>query len=153
ADSAFPLTINGTSNPILVSANAATHFLVSTPGSTTVAAAFPFTVTAQDQFNNTATSYAGLVHFTSSDGAAILPANSPLTSGTGTFSARMENVGIQTITAADTINGLIAGTSNAILVNSSPTTTTIVSSLNPSLLGQVVTFTITVAPNGGVGTP
>ena len=48
---------------------------------------FNFTVTALDPFNNTATGYGGTVHFTSSDGAAALPANSTLTNGTGTFTA------------------------------------------------------------------
>src|SRR5439155_17296212 len=81
--------IAGTSNSINVSPGAATHFAVSTPGSATAGTAFNFTVTALDASNNTATAYAGTVHFTSSDGTATLPANATLTNGTGSFSATL----------------------------------------------------------------
>ena len=40
-----------------------------------------FSVTARDPYNNTATGYVGTVHFTSSDGQAVLPANYMFTSG------------------------------------------------------------------------
>src|SRR5207247_1020271 len=96
-------SITGTSNAIAVSAATATHFAVSAPSGAAVGTAFNFTVTAQDQFNNTATSYGGTVHFTSSDGTASLPANSTLSSGTGTFSATLNTSGTQTITATDTV--------------------------------------------------
>ena len=45
------------------------------PASATAGTAFNFTVTALDQFNNTATGYTGTVHFTSTDGQAVLPAD------------------------------------------------------------------------------
>src|SRR5262249_41077232 len=73
-------SIKGTSNTITVS-GAATHFTVSAPASATAGSAFNFTVTALDQFNNTAAGYTGMVQFTSSDGAAVLPANMTLTNG------------------------------------------------------------------------
>ena len=76
-----------------------------------------FTVTAQDQFNNTATGYAGTVHFTSSDGNATLPADSTLTNGVGTFNATLKTAGNQTITATDTVTNSITGTSNTITVS------------------------------------
>src|SRR5206468_3536171 len=80
-------SITGTSNSIAVSAASATHYAVSAPASATAGSAFSFTVTALDQFGNTAAGYGGTVHFTSSDGQAVLPGNSTLTNGTGTFSA------------------------------------------------------------------
>jgi len=49
--------------------------------------AFSFTVTARDVFNNVATGYAGTVHITSTDGAAVLPANSTLDERVNTSSA------------------------------------------------------------------
>ena len=70
---------DGNDVTLTVIAGPATDFAVSAPASATAGTAFAFTVTALDQFNNTATSYAGTVHFTSSDGAATLPANSTLT--------------------------------------------------------------------------
>jgi len=110
-------SLTGTSSSITVSGTAAaTHFSISAPGSAITGAAFNFTVTAQDAFNNTATHYSGSVHFTSSDGLAVLPANSTLTNGTGTFSATVKTVGSQTITATDTVTAAITGTSSPISV-------------------------------------
>ena len=57
-------------------------------------------------------------HFTSTDGAAVLPANSTLTNGTGTFSATLKTVGTQTITATDTVTASITGASGTIVVAS-----------------------------------
>jgi VCBS repeat-containing protein len=109
-------SITGTSNAITVSAAAATHYTVSAPSSAANGFPFNFTVTARDQFNNTATSYTGTVHFGSSDGAANLPADSMLTNGTGTFSATLNTNGNQTITATDTVTASITGTSGTIAV-------------------------------------
>ncbi|HMF23721.1 MAG TPA: hypothetical protein VKG24_16555, partial [Pseudolabrys sp.] len=79
----------------------ATHFAVSAPASATGGTAFSFTVTALTASNNVATGYSGTVHFTSSDGAATLPANATLTNGVGTFSATLKTAGTQTIAATD----------------------------------------------------
>src|SRR5207244_8967966 len=100
-------SLTGTSNAVTVNAAAATHFSVAAPSPQTAGTAFSFTVTAQDQFNNTATGYGGIVHFTSSDGGAILPANSTLTSGTGTFSGALTTAGSQTVTATDTVSSSV----------------------------------------------
>jgi hypothetical protein len=62
----------------------------------------PFTVTAEDPYGNTVTGYNGTIHFASSDSQATLPADATLTNGTGCFSATMETVGTQSITATDT---------------------------------------------------
>jgi CSLREA domain-containing protein len=111
---------NGNDVVLTAVAGPATHFLISAPASVTAGSAFSFTVTALDQFNNTATGYAGTVHFTSSDGSAVLPANSTLTNGTGTFSATLNTGGNQTITATDTVTSSITGTSNTILIGNPP---------------------------------
>jgi hypothetical protein len=66
---------------------------VSAPATATAGSAFTFTVTALDAGNHTATSYSGMVHFTSSDGEAALPANATLTDGT--FSATLRTSGSQ----------------------------------------------------------
>ena len=66
-------------------------------------------MTALDAFNNTSTGYAGTVHFTGTDGAAVLPANSTLSNGAGTFSATLKTTGSQSITGTDTITGSIMG--------------------------------------------
>jgi Galactose oxidase, central domain len=108
-------SITGTSNAISVS-GVATHFSVTAPAAATVGTAFSITATALDSSNNTAASYSGIVHFTSSDGHAVLPTNSSLTSGAANFSATLNTVGGQTITATDTISDSITGTSNSIQV-------------------------------------
>ena len=105
-------SITGNSNTIAVSASTATHFLVSAPGTATAGSAFNVTVTAEDQFNNTAASYSGTVHFTSSDGQAILPANSPLAGGTGTFNVTLKTAGNQTVAGTDTVSSSTTGSSH-----------------------------------------
>jgi hypothetical protein len=110
-------SITGNSNPISVSAGAATHFVVTAnPTLTNAGTAVTVTVTAEDASDNVAVGYGGVVHFTSSDGAALLPANSTLTNGTGSFSVTFETGGGQTVTATDTVNSAITGTSNSVSV-------------------------------------
>ena len=77
---------------------------------------FPFSVmvSARDQFNNTAVGYTGTVHFTSTAGNANLPADSTLTNGSAIFRASIGSSGTHTITATDTSNPSITGTSNPI---------------------------------------
>src|SRR5580658_2464417 len=65
----------------------ATHFAFTAPATAVAGTTFSFTATALDASNNTVTSYSGMVHFTSTDGQAVLPAHSTLTNGTGNFSA------------------------------------------------------------------
>jgi hypothetical protein len=136
-------SINGTSNNITVSAAAATHFNVSAPSSATAGLAFNLTVTALDQFNNTATSYGGTAHFTSSDSTATLPANTSLTNGTGSFSASLRTAGNQTITATDTVNSSVTGTSNSIAVSAAAATHFSVSVPSTATAGSPFNFTVT----------
>jgi hypothetical protein len=111
-------SITGASNSINVTGAAvATHFSVAAPGVATAGTAFNFTVNALDSSNNVATTYSGTVHFTSTDVQAVLPANSTLTNGAGTFSVTLKTADSQTITATDRVTAAIAGTSNSIQVS------------------------------------
>src|SRR4029077_1669194 len=125
----------------------ATHFSVSAPAAATAGTAINITVTALDASNHTVTGYAGTVHFTSTDGAATLPANATLTSGVGNFQATLNTAGPQTITATDTVTASITGTSNTITVSTvtGPTLTSIaVTPLSPTIgSGQNQQFTAT----------
>ena len=87
----------------------ATQLSITGPGSSAAGFSFNFSVTARDASNNPVSNYSGTVHFTSSDSAAILPADSKLTKGGGTFQATLTNAGFQTITATDTASGSIRG--------------------------------------------
>jgi lysophospholipase L1-like esterase len=93
-------------------AGAASRLVLTGAASATAGAAFSFTVTAQDDAGNTASAYTGTVHFTSTDTSAgvVLPANTTLTNGQGTFSATLTKAGAQTITATDTATPTITGT-------------------------------------------
>jgi len=96
----------------------ATHFAVSAPSNAKAGSPIQFTVTALDAAGNKAAGYSGTVHFTSSDGSAILPADSKLTDGVGIFQATLNTTGDRKITATDTTTASITGTSNAIVVTS-----------------------------------
>jgi len=96
----------------------ATHFSVTAPATATAGTALTFTLTALTAANATATNYAGTVHFTSRDAQAVLPANSTLTNGLGSFQATLKTAGAQTISATDTVTASITGTSGTITVSS-----------------------------------
>jgi phospholipase C len=94
----------------------ATRLLVSTPAGVTAGAPFTVNVAALDDAGHTATNYAGTLHFASSDGAAILPADYTFTGNGGddgvhSFpgAAALRTQGAQTIAAADTATPTIAG--------------------------------------------
>ena len=106
-------------------ANTATvdHFTVAAPGNATAGSAFDVTVTAKDAAGNTIPSYAGTVHFTSSDpGSPALPSNYTFAAGdhgSHAFSdgATLKTAGNQTVTVNDTDLTAATGTA-AISVNS-----------------------------------
>ena len=120
----------------------ATNFVMSTPGSAVLGAPFSFAVTAEDAANNPATTYTGTVHFTSTDGAATLPADTTLVDGMGTVNATLNTLGHQTITAADTVDSSIAGVSPDILVPG-PATHFRVDSSTPVTAGSPFNVTVT----------
>src|SRR6516165_3636729 len=126
------------------SSHRATHFSVTAPATATAGTAFNFTVTALDASNRPTTHYSGTAHFTSTDGQAVLPAHSPLTNGTGTFSATLKTAGSQTITATDTVTASITGTSNSINVSSAAADTHFsITAPGVVTIGTAVGFTVT----------
>src|SRR5713101_5635894 len=142
-------SITGTSGTIAVSAAAATHYTMVAPASATAGTAFSVTVTALDQFNNVATGYTGIVHFTSSDGQAVLPANYTFVAGdngvhTFTNLATLKTSGNQTITGTDTVTASITGTSGTIAVSTAAASVfTVTTSSGSSTAGTVMTVTVT----------
>ena len=133
----------GTSSSITVSAAAATHFVVTAPATATAGTPLTFTVTAEDQYGNTATAYTGTVGFTSSDTAAVLPADATLTDGVGTFTATLETAANQTLTATDTVNASLLGTSSSITVSAAAATHFVLTAPATATAGTAVTFTVT----------
>ena len=126
-------SMTGTSNPINVSPAGTTHFSVLAPAYVNAGTAFQLDVSALDAWNNVASAYSGMVHFTSSDGDAALPADSGFAGGTGVFSVTLNTLGAQTVTATDTVTS-ITGTFSTIVI---PENTLVITSGQP--------------PNGTVG--
>jgi ELWxxDGT repeat protein len=135
-------SVTGTEAGILVKPSS---FLVSGfPSPTNAGTAHNFTVTAQNANGTTATGYTGTVHFTSSDAQAVLPADSTLTNGTGTFSATLKTAGTQSLTATDTVTSSITGTQSGITVNPlSASTLTVAGFPSPVTAGVANNFTVT----------
>jgi hypothetical protein len=91
------------------STSAVTHFGITATSTSMAGSSFSITVTALNSSNNIVAGYNGPVTFTSSDGQALLPGNSTLTSGMGTFSVTLKTAGSETIRATDTTNNALTG--------------------------------------------
>jgi titin len=92
---------------LTVNAAIAAQLIISAPAGSTAGTAFTMTVTALDAYGNIAAGYTGKVHFSSSDGQAMLPLDYTFTStdgGVHTFvnQVTLKTAGSQTITATDT---------------------------------------------------
>ena len=89
-----------------------------TPAAQTAGSAFLVTVNAVDANYNLISTITDTIGITSSDAQAILPANAPLASGTGTFAVTLKSAGARTLTVTDLSDGTrTAQTSPAIAVN------------------------------------
>ena len=102
---------------VTVQAAGLDHFGITAPATATQGATTSISVSAQDVFNNVKTNYAGTIHFTSSDGAAMLPADSTLPGGSGGFGVIFNTVGTQSISVNDTVTTSATG-STSLTVNS-----------------------------------
>src|SRR5206468_582604 len=98
--------VSGSSSVSVGAAAAASLAVGGFPSATMAGTSHAYTVTAKDAYGNTATGFTGMLHFSSSDLLAVLPADSALSNGTGTFSATLNTVGTQALTAASTTGGL-----------------------------------------------
>ena len=106
-------------------------------------------MTAKDSFGNVATGFADTVKFSSTDAQAVLPPNSALTNGTGTFSATLKTAGVSTITGTDTVNGSIAGISGNITVSAGSATALVVTAPASATAGTAFNFTVTAKDSFG----
>ena len=146
-DSASPQVVNKDSSATTVSSTA-------DPSVFGQVVTFTATVTAASPGAGTPT---GTVTF--KEGAVTLAATVAMTSGQATFTTSSLSVATHTITASyngdgnfNTGSGTDSGSPQ--FVNKASSTTTVSSTANPSVFGQVVTFTATVAAfSPGAGTP
>jgi hypothetical protein len=107
------------------------------------------TVKARDAYGNTAASYRGTIHFTSTDTKATLPANYTFTAadaGVHRFSlgVTLRTAGSESVRARDTVTITITGGQYPIVVTPAAATTLAVSGLNsPRTAGVAGTITVT----------
>src|SRR5581483_233312 len=106
---------------------------------------YSVTVTAQDQFNNTATAYGGTVHFTTSDtnGTVSLPTDSTLTSGVATFGVTLNTAGSVSVTATDTVSPPNVSGSSTVAVVAAAATHFAVSVPAGATAGNAFAITVT----------
>lgn len=126
------------------------NFNLNAPASAIPGIAFNLPLTIQGSAGTALTGYTGTVHFTSSDAAAILPADYPFTAtdgGTHTFPITLNTLGDRTITVTDIRSGGFTGTVT-LNVNVTPDLTIAESRSGGFVLGQSGTYTITVSNTG-----
>ncbi|MDR2328559.1 MAG: IPTL-CTERM sorting domain-containing protein [Comamonas sp.] len=129
--------------PVLtVAAQQLGGFGIRLPGQVAVGQAFDVTVNALDTGGNPMPSYSGTVHFSSSDAGAQLPADTPLSGGTGSFRVTFATKGSQQIIVADSlaIPGIQASGDIEVLLPP-PTVTGLTPVVADAAGGTVVTVT------------
>src|SRR6266581_3520341 len=139
----------------LVGAPVVHHLQITSPSSVTAGAPFPETVTAMDLQGNPVPSYTGTVHFTSSDGQAVLPADYTFTAadaGTHQFSVTLKTAGSRSVTTTDTANSSITG-SQTVGVVAAPASTLRLRGIGNATAGTAQTATVTMSdPYGNLAT-
>ena len=131
----------------------ATQLSIVAPFDVGLGTQFSMAVKAVDVNQNVDSNYTGTVFLSSNDTGATFSPPPPYTftpadGGVHTFQVQLNTAGGRQIFASDTGNNLNGNTTVNVVVSGLNTTTTIGSSSNPSVYGQLVNFTITVQPNG-----
>jgi CSLREA domain-containing protein len=112
-------TLTATSNAFNVIGSVA-QLAVSAPASVTAGAQLNVTVTAEDSAGNTVTNYSDAVQLTTSDPSATLPGPFTLTNGTQTSAVILYTAGNYTVSATDTSNSSISGSTATSVSASTP---------------------------------
>jgi hypothetical protein len=134
---------------IPINPTTATDFSVTaSTSSTTAGSPFSLTATALDASGHTVTNYSGTVHFTSSDGQAVLPADYTFTGsdqGVHTFTngVTLKTAGSQTVTVTDTSNSSITGNTNVTVTAAAASHFPVGGFPSPVTAGTAGNFTVT----------
>jgi Prokaryotic N-terminal methylation motif len=117
------------------------------PVSTSAGTSHSFIVTAEDVFGNLVSSYSDMVSFTATnDAQAVLPPNTALTGGIGSFNATFKTIsgGTKTLTATDTANHAITGSESGITVTAAaPASLQLAATTTTPAAGTADSLTIT----------
>ena len=109
-------TIGGKSGPIVVSPGPAEMLTVSAPADVTAVGGFSVTLTAEDGWGNTATSFDGPVTLSSSDGQAVQVLSRPgFTDGMAVWTVALDKVDTLSLTASSA--GVLSGVSGDVTVS------------------------------------
>jgi hypothetical protein len=146
--------ITGSQTGIVVNPGPATTLLISGfPTSVTADVPVTFTVTAQDAYGNVATNYAGPLHFYASDWRTVVPGDSPLSNGTGSFSIKFRTAGTQSFSVWDAATGNPAAQQTGIVVNPGPVAGILANAGTAVTAGTPLTVTITAIDSAGNTAP
>ncbi|MEI7900762.1 MAG: glycine-rich domain-containing protein [bacterium] len=147
----------GTASYTIVPASAAILTVTGFPSPQPMGQAGSVTVTVKDAYGNITTNYTGTVTLSSSDSTATLPGNHAFTganAGVYSFSGVILNaVGLQSITATDTVTGSVTGTQAGISVTVTPAVSTFtnVGTSSWTAPSGVTSVELLVVGGGGAG--
>src|SRR5437870_8288782 len=154
ADARIQRTTANILNAFLTGAPVVQDLRVTAPATVTAGQAFTLTVTAENSQGNPVDGYSGTVHFSSSDTSpgVLLPADSTLTHGQGSFSVTLATAGSQTVTVSDSTNSL-STTVSLTVSGGAPTITSFTPTSGPvgtsvTISGTNFTGAMTVTFNG-----
>jgi autotransporter-associated beta strand protein len=132
---------------VLIESPMARTFAINTSASATAGQDQAFSITAEDLYGHTATGYTGTVHFTSTDGQAVLPASytfTPVDQGVHSFTVQLRTAGTQSVRVTDTVHGSVTGVQAGIAVAAGAASTLAITGMPSSVTaGQPARFTLT----------
>jgi hypothetical protein len=132
---------------------ATTNLAVGLAGTATAGVAQSATVTARDAYGNTTPGYRGAVRFTSTDPAAVLPADYTFTAGDAgvhPFGTPMfKTAGNRSLTVTDKASASITGVASTTVTAAAATTLSIAGITTPTASGTSATATVTARDTFG----
>ena len=146
---------SGTTITLGVNVPNVSQFTLVAPGIAVTGVAVPVVVSALDPSAVLQTSYNGKVHFTSSDAGAILPPDTNLVNGTGTFSVTFNNTAQQTLQVSAALAPAISKSVPVTVSSPSPnaTNTTLTADTTSAPFGQSIQLTVKVTAGGPITQP
>jgi hypothetical protein len=109
-------SLTGSQGGIVVNPAGADHIASVVPATVTAGVPFPATLTVQDAYNNTVTTYTGTVHISTNLGEMTNYTFTPADMGSHTFHPALTRAGSRTSTATDINNPSITGTASFVVL-------------------------------------
>jgi hypothetical protein len=103
-------SITGTATTNVAAQDVATHFVISLRPGAALGRPTRVVLVAEDAQNHVVSDYSGTANLSSSDASATLPASVTFTRGRATFEVTFATLGLQTVTATDSVDSTVTGT-------------------------------------------